>query len=145
MTADNPAQVRTPSVLPRRDRVRRRATVVALGVVAAVVVWGIAVLLGVELTVRTGGGNAPQTVGAVAVAASSLISGLLGWALLALLERRTARAAAIWTAVAAAVLLFSMIGPVAADAATSVKVVLVLLHLAVAAVVIPGLRRTARA
>ena len=145
MTVNAPAQAPPFGARPRRDQLRRRALAVALAVVAAVLVWGLAALvLGIDLTVGTGSGDAKQTVGAAAVAGSSLVAGLLGWALLALLERRTARAHTIWTAAATAVLLLSLGGPVAADADTSVKAVLVLLHLAVAAVLIPALRRTAR-
>ncbi|HZJ05567.1 MAG TPA: DUF6069 family protein [Nocardioidaceae bacterium] len=92
-------------------RVRTRAFSVASAALASLAVWTIAVpLLGIDLFVRPGGGS-PQTVGAGTVVAVSLIASLLGWALLALLERRTSRARAIWTGAAVAALLLSLGGP----------------------------------
>ncbi len=125
----------------RRVRTRVRALAVACAPLVALGVWTVAVpLLGADLPVRPGGGS-PQMVGAGAVAAASLITALVGWALLALLEHRTARARPVWTAVALAVLLLSLGGPLTAGTTTASKAVLVLMHLTVGAVLIPALRR----
>jgi hypothetical protein len=125
-----------------RRRARGRAVVVAGAVAAALGVWLVAVpLLGVDLQVQPNGGRA-QAVGVGEVVVASLAAALLGWALLALLERRTARALTLWTSAAVAVLLLSLGAPLTAARTASAAIVLVALHLTVAAVVIVGLRRT---
>ncbi len=125
-------------------QLRRRAFAVTAAVLAALVVWSVAVpLLGVDLTVRPTPGNTAQTIGPAFVLAVSLLASLLGWGLLAGLERRTHRAGTIWTITAGVVLLGSLTGPLTAAVTTAAAVALVLLHLSVAAVLIPLLRRTA--
>ena len=138
-SSDDTAPARTAGA-PRRAG--ERALVVVGAVAAPLGVWLVAVpLLGVDLQVRPNGGAA-QTVGAGAVAAAGLTAALLGRALLALLERRTTRARTVWTAVAVTVLLLSLAGPVTGARTASAAAVLLALHLAVAAVLIVGLRRT---
>jgi hypothetical protein len=64
---------------------------------------------------------------------------LLGWGALALLERVTRHARTVWTGLAVAVLAVSFV-PIAVEKATAdTKIVLVLIHLVVAAVLIPML------
>jgi hypothetical protein len=107
---------------------------------AALVVWALAVpVAGTTLTVRMGGGA--QTVGPVAVAVASLVAGLVGWALLAVLERSAARPGRIWTTTALAVLALSLTGPLGSAVGAAAALVLILLHLVVAAVLVPGLVR----
>jgi predicted permease len=124
---------------------RTRALGVGGAVVAAVAVWVVAVpLLGLHLTVRFGNA-APESVGVDFVVGASLIGSLLGWGLLAVLERRTARARTIWTAAAVAVLLVSVSLPLSAGTTASTKVALAMMHVAVGAVLITTLRsRSAR-
>jgi hypothetical protein len=132
----------TTGTAPARLRPRGRAVVAAAAVAAALGVWLVAVpLLGVDLQVQPNGGPA-QAVGAGQVVAASLTAALLGWAVLALLERRTARALTVWTLGAVAVLLLSLAAPLTAARTASAGIVLVTLHLTVAAVLIVGLRRT---
>ena len=120
---------------------RRRLLVVVTGAGAAALIWTAAVpLLGVQLLVRFGSG-APQTVGLGFVLAGSLMAPLLGWALLAVFERHTHRAGALWTRIAVAALLASFALPLVAGASTSSKISLLLMHIAVGSVVITGLRR----
>jgi predicted permease len=122
------------------SRTWNRAFGVGAAVLASAAVWVIAVpLLGVHLLIRFGSG-APQTVGAGYVVGATLIASLAGWGLLALLERRTARARSIWTVAAVVVLLVSLALPLAAGTTTASKSVLALMHIAVAAVLIPVLR-----
>ena len=117
-----------------------RALSVGGAVIAAVAVWIIAVpLLGLHLIVRFGNGS-PQSVGVDFVVGASLIASLLGWGLLVMLERRTSRARTIWTVTAIAVLLVSLSLPLSAGTTASTKAVLVVMHVAAAAVLIPGLR-----
>jgi hypothetical protein len=120
--------------------VRTRALGVAGAVIAAVAVWVVEVpILGLHLNIRFGSGAA-QTIGIGFVVGATFFASLLGWGLLAMLERRTARALPIWTAVAVVVLLVSLSLPLIAGIATSTKVALVAMHLAAAAVLIPILR-----
>lgn len=128
------ASPRTASLL------RIRALGVAGAVVAAVAVWVIEVpLLGLHLNIRFGSGPA-QTIAIGFVVAATLFASLLGWALLAILERRTPRARTIWPAIAVVVLVASLSLPLYAGIAGSTKVALVVMHLAAAAVLITALR-----
>lgn len=127
---------------PQSDHAGRiRALGVAGAVLAAVAVWAIAVpLLGNQLTIRFGTGAA-QDIGLGYVVGASLVASLAAWGLLALLERRTARARRIWTGVAAVVLVVSLSLPLTAGTTPSATTALALMHVAVAAVLIPTLRR----
>lgn len=129
---------------PAGWRRRARGVAVAGATLAAVLIWLVAdPLLGEDLVVRQSGQEA-RDLGLGAIVTFSLAPSLAGWALLALLERLTARARAIWTAVASAVLVLSF-GPVLGVEATgTAKLTLALLHLAVGAVLIPIFWRTAR-
>lgn len=86
-----------------------------------------------------------REVTAGAVVASSLGAALAAWALLAVLERHTSRARAVWTAVALGVLAASLVPPVTAGVGPASKAALALMHVAVAAALIPLLRRTSAA
>ncbi|MEW1754595.1 DUF6069 family protein [Streptomyces angustmyceticus] len=116
-----------------------------LGTVAAtLVVWVIAtVLLGVTLDARMKPGAAVQHIGPAAVVLASLVVGLAAWALLALLERLTARARRVWTVVAVVVLVLSLIAPLQSGVTTGAKVTLLCMHLVAAAVLVPALARPA--
>lgn len=124
-------------------RIRQRVLTVAAAAVAAVLAWLIAVpIVGIDLLVRPGGGAAQQ-VGLGSVVAVSLLASLLGWGLLALLERLVSRRAlTAWTVVAVVVLMLSLSGPLTAATNAAVAIALVLMHLVVGAVLIMGLRRT---
>src|SRR5215218_554784 len=90
----------------------RRAAAVVGAAVAAVLLWVVAVPLGgFELEVDMGGET--ESIGLRDVLIVALGSGMLGWALLALLEWRVRRAVAIWTAVALVVTGLSLLGPLA--------------------------------
>ena len=141
----------TPAITPARPapaphRARRRGLVAAGAVAAALGGWLVAVpLLGIDLAVQPAAGTTPsgtQTVGVGAVLAASLTAALLGWALLAVLERWTTRARTTWTVVAAVVLVLSLAGPVIGARTTPAAVALVALHLVVGSVLILGLPRT---
>ncbi|MBP2352284.1 putative permease [Kribbella aluminosa] len=109
--------------------------------VAALVDWILLVPLGgLTLTARQGG---VQHIGAPAVVISTAVVSLLGWALLAILERRTPRARTSWTVVATIVCVTSLGSPLANGIGLGAKLGLASLHLVVGAIVILGLRRTA--
>ena len=121
------------------------ASLRALGAVgataAAVVVWAIAVPgLGTHLLIRFGSGT-PQTVTGGLVAGAALLASLCGWGLLTVLERRTRHARAIWTAAAVTVTAASLSLPLIAGTTAATAAALSLMHLAVAGVLIPALRR----
>lgn len=132
-----------PAVVPRPARRRARALAVAAATAGALAVWLVAVpLAGVDLVARTGGTD--QTVGPVPVAVTTVLVGLAAWALLALLERLTRRARPIWTGLALAVLLVSMLGPLTGGVGAAAKLSLATMHVAIAVVLIPMLFFSAR-
>ena len=143
MTTSAPAPTAVPRERRGRVAVRPAALAVAGGVAAATAGWLVAVpLLGVDL--RAGAPGADRPVGVAAVVGAAAAAGLLGWALLAVLVRGVARATTVWRAVALVVLLLSIGGPVAMGAGTASVVVLLALHVAVAAVLVPLLPRAVR-
>jgi len=109
---------------------------------AAVAIWIVATLAGADLTVSFGPGQPIQKITVVNVIVTALVASLAGWGLLALLRRFATNARAIWTAIAIIFALLSLGGPLSAIASAGTKVSLVAMHLAVATVVIAGLRRT---
>jgi hypothetical protein len=123
-------------------RVSHRALTVAAAILAAAVVWFVAVpVAGLDLLVRPGGG-ATQHVGIGSVLTVSLLAALLGWGLLTLLERLLpAHARTVWTVVAVTVLVLSLAGPLTGGTTAAVTVTLSLMHVAVGAALILGLRR----
>ena len=130
---------RTRAVTPAecaRIRRRTRALAVAAATGATFTVWAIAApVAGVDLTVDTGSGA--TTVTAAAVVTATVIAGLAAWASLALVERITRRAAAVWTWTACAVLLLSLLGPIGSAVGAGTTVALVAMHVAAGAVLIP--------
>ncbi|MFI5568080.1 DUF6069 family protein [Streptomyces sp. NPDC051740] len=118
---------------------RRRLRVTALAVLAPVLVWLVTdPLLGHRL--RIVDGERTLDIGAVPVAAVALLASLSGWGLLAALERSgVRRARAIWTGVAGVVLAVSFLPFIGDGMDGGTRVSLALMHLAVAAVLVPGL------
>lgn len=137
-------QTTEPSTTASGTRQRRRGAAVTAAVLTPLLVWSIAVpLLGVDLAVRPGSDADPaRTVGPAVIAAVSLLAALLGWALLAVLEARTHRARPVWLAAAGVVLLLSLAGPLTSAVNTSAALTLVVMHVGVAAVLIPLLAAT---
>jgi len=123
----------------RNTRIRRAAAV-AGATVAALVAWTFMHVVGdIDLAVNSGGSVTHVT--GWAVAATAILVGLAGWALLALLERYTTRPRPIWIGIAVAVFLISLLGPLGGVSAAAVGS-LVALHAVVAAALIAGLSRT---
>jgi hypothetical protein len=144
---DLPQAQETLMVAPATRPWRARALAVIAAVLAALAVWLVTdPLLGVDLAAPTRPGSEElQSITPALVAGTSLVTALAGWGLLALLERFTARPRTIWTAIAVLVGLLSLAGPLSTIASTTVAngLSLALMHLAVAAVLIPGLAATA--
>ncbi|MDX3530512.1 DUF6069 family protein [Streptomyces sp. ID05-39B] len=119
---------------------KRRLTVTGLAVLAPVLVWLVAdPVLGHRLRIISD--EQSLDIGAVPVASVALLAALAGWGLLAALERFwLRRARVVWTGVAVAVLAISFL-PLTGDGMDGgTRAALALIHLAVAAVLIPGLR-----
>jgi Family of unknown function (DUF6069) len=111
----------------------RSAGIVAAASLAALVIWGLARMLGVELTV--GKGDQASLVGAGDVLVAVLVAGVAAWAVQRFLARRGA--AGWWPFVGSTALAISIVGPTwLADGAASV--VLIGMHLAVGFVLIAG-------
>jgi Family of unknown function (DUF6069) len=123
----------------------RRLTAVIAAATAAAGVWAVAgPLAGVQLMARVSAHGPAQQVGPASVVIMSLLAGLAAWALLALLERHASHPRRTWTAVAATVLAISLAGPLTAGRGIATVTALCGMHLAVGAVLILAMRRTAR-
>ena len=131
----------TTTALTVTNRRLLRAGSVAATAVATSAFWLIASAAGTDFLLSDSMGSA--TISLPVTIAFSLVFGLLGWGALALLERFTQRARTVWTVLAVVVLLLSLLPIFAEDATTATKIALVLIHTAVAAVLIPALRRHA--
>ena len=115
----------------------RSAAIVAAAALVALVIWGLARVLGVALTV--GKGDQASRVGAADVLVTVLLAGLAAWLVQRLLARRGA--AGWWPFLGSTALAISIIGPTwLADGAASV--VLIGMHLAVGLVLIAGFNRS---
>ena len=109
-----------------------------LAVLAPVLVWLVAdPVLGHRLQIVNG--EETLDIAVVPVVLAALLAALAGWGLLAALERFWARRArTVWTGVAVAVLALSFL-PLTGDGMDGgTRAALALMHLAVAAVLIPG-------
>lgn len=127
------------STIARSSRRRGRALTVGAAVLVTSTLWLAARILHIDLRVDMRNGQPPMVVELPLVITFSLVAALLGWATLALLERFTSRGRTIWRLLAAATLLLSFLPIVSVQATTGAKTVLALMHIAVAAVLIPAL------
>jgi predicted permease len=134
------------TTLPEPTHRRARATAVGAAVLAPTVIWLVTVpLLGVDLQVAQPSGRPPARITLPLVIVTALAASLAGWGVLALLERRTRQARTIWTATAVVALVGSFAPLLAPGTPTTSRVVLGLMHLTVAAILIPSLARGAPA
>ena len=135
----------TAPAVPDIKQGRSRALCAAGGALAAALAWIVEVpLLGIHLNVRFGTGHI-QVIAIGQVVGATVAASLLGWLLLALLERRTPHARPLWTVIVLAALAASLVLPLAAATTTSAAVGLIVMHLSVGAAVIPAMAHTARA
>ncbi|MEU5669267.1 DUF6069 family protein [Micromonospora sp. NPDC047753] len=118
-----------------------RAAVTVGAIVVAVVEFALLrPAAGVDLAVRSANSTRQITVAAVIVATA--VAALAGWALLAVLERRTNRSRVWWTSIAVAVLLLSLVLGPPSGVGGGAKATLALLHLSVGVILILGLPRS---
>lgn len=129
---------------PSLSRRINRGLAAAGATASALAVWAVAELaLGVDLRSPATSAQPSHDIAATHVAVAAATSSLAGWALLAVLERLTARARTVWTVIAAAVLVVSLGAPLSgAEITAADQAVLVALHITVAAVLVPALRRS---
>lgn len=130
-----------------RQRRAFRLITAAAAVAAPLGVWAVArFVLGIEIASPEFGPDQPsKVVGSLHVITTAALAAGAGWGLLAALERLMARARTTWTVIAVAVLAVSLGGPFGGEATdTASRLALLAMHLAVGAVLIPGLRASAR-
>src|SRR5215213_3888285 len=122
-----------------------RPLAVALGVLAALAVWGISELVfGIDVRQPAFGPGEPQNLTAGPIVVASLVAGLAAWLALAVLERLTRHAWAAWVTLATLVLAASLGAPLSGRGIDGgSRLVLTLLHLTVGALLIVLLARTA--
>ncbi len=134
-----------PRLMTSPERSRARLLGVAAAVLLAEAVWVLAeFVLGIRLQAPAGTGSPePVDIGPLNVAVASVVLSLVGWAGLAALERLTPHAHRVWLVVALVALAASLAMPLSGSGvSTADRAVLVLMHVAVAAVLIPILYRT---
>src|ERR1700680_4251873 len=124
---------------------RARALCAAGGALAAALAWIVEVpLLGIHLNFRFGSGHI-QTIAVGQVIGVTVAASLLGWLLLALVERRTPPARALWCTLAPGAPAPSLAPRLAVATTTSAVAGLIVMPLTVGAAVIPAMAHTARA
>jgi Family of unknown function (DUF6069) len=134
---------------PRGSLWRRptaRPIAVVLGVLTALAVWGLSELVfGINVRQPAFGPGSPQDLTAGPVVVASVVAGLAAWLTLAMLERLTHHARAAWVALATVVLAASLGAPLSGRGIDEQsRLVLVLLHLTVGALLIVLLARTSQ-
>jgi hypothetical protein len=114
---------------------KRTSGVVAVAAAAALIIWAVARLLGVDVEVELGGEI--RQVGPVDILATTIVAGLAAWVVYSFLAR-TPRTARWWPFVGSTALAISMLGPsYQSDGAAAIA--LIAMHLAVGAILIRGL------
>jgi hypothetical protein len=121
-----------------QHRVRQAAAWIATAALANGLAWVIGHLAHANYVLGTPLGDRHISLGVAVVATAA--AGIAGWGLLVLFERRTSRPRTVWTAVALAVLLSSIVPIFVLPAATPTRAALTGLHCLAAAILIPGLR-----
>jgi len=120
-----------------------RPTAVVAGTFVGTLVWAILDQAMDGLRQPGLGGHASHSLGVVVVVVASLVGGLLGWAALVLVERVLHRGRRTWLAIVSSGLVLSLGGPLSGTGVTAgERLALVLLHLTVAAIVLPLLYRS---
>lgn len=124
---------------------RRKARLVAVvgSALAATVIWALATLAMGDLNQPSFDDRGPQPLTGAVVVIAALTCGLLGWFVIAMLERVTSHPRRLWRIIAPLALLLSLAGPLSGHGVSgNVRLALVLMHLAVAAILIPLLSAT---
>lgn len=106
--------------------------------------WIVARILDVDLVVDPKNGQPAGQIALWLAVALTVAVSLLGWGTRAVLDRITRHAARVWTVLAGLVLAVSFLPLLSVGASGGTRAVLALMHIAVAAILIPvlGRRRT---
>jgi hypothetical protein len=114
---------------------KRTSVVVALAAAAALLIWAVARLLGIDVEVELGGEI--RQVGPADILVTTIVAGLAAWVAYSILAR-TPRTARWWPSLGSVAIGISTVGPfnLSHGAAT---VVLIAMHLAVGAILVSGL------
>ena len=129
MTAAITAQPVRPAIGTRHVRV----LAVATAVVSTSALYLVAKAAGTDFALTDPGKTQPHPLSLPEIAVFALVFALLGWGSLALLERFTRHAKGLWIALAATVLVLSFVPIGIEHATTDTKIMLSVIHLAVAA------------
>src|SRR5688572_23882369 len=105
-------------VAVKRSRWKRRLVVVVAATIAPLIVYLVTLAVGADVDTPELPGQAAAPVSPVLIIADGIVAGLLGWALLAILERFTRKARVIWTVIAVVVFLLSLSGPMSGTGVT---------------------------
>jgi hypothetical protein len=124
----------TPAAGLLASRPARRALGLVATVLVALLIWAIGSLAGADFWITDAMGSV--RIDLVVVTQVTLVVGLAGWAVLALLERFTRRGLAIWTALAVVVLAASYVPVFLVEATTATRIALLAVHTAVGALVV---------
>jgi hypothetical protein len=123
------------------DRRRTRAASVVAAAAATGVVFAAGRAAGTDVTITDPGAHAvPHTFVLPEIVGVTLVIGLVGWATLAVLERFTARARVIWSVLATAVVLLSLVPIWIERATTDTRVLLAVIHVVVGLALVPMVR-----
>ncbi len=131
----------TTSIRANTPSLYRGALASGGAVLVTALLWAVAHLLGVELRVDTRTGLPALAVTLPLITASTLAASLLAIATRRQLDRFTDRATTVWTRLALTVLLVSLVPLAYVQASAAAKATLAMMHLAVAAVLVPLLAR----
>jgi hypothetical protein len=107
--------------------------------VVTLAVWLLGHLAGADYWITDSQGTV--RIDALVTTQVTVVLGLVGWGVLALLERLTRYGTTVWTVLAAVVVVASMIPIVLVEATTATRFALAAVHLAVGAVLVPALVR----
>jgi Family of unknown function (DUF6069) len=128
-----------PTTAPRVRR-RQRAKGVGVAVAASGVLYLGARAVGTDFVLTDPGATASHQLILPEIIVFALVFALLCWGTLALLERVTRHAKIIWSVLAGAVLAASFIPVFLEQATVDTRVMLCLIHVAVAVALLPMLR-----
>ena len=125
-----------------RNRLRLSAIVLAL--CATHIIWAFSHwIIGIDLHVQTGSGDAARTVGSFSVVVATAVAGLAAWGVALLLERFVSRPRTVWMAISITALMISLLGALSATS-TGATIILLVMHLTAVLLLIAGFRETLR-
>lgn len=131
---------RTRPTTVARLRRRQRAQAVGVAVVASGVLYLGARAAGTDFVLTDPGATESHALILPEIVVFALVFALLGWGTLALLERVTRHGRTVWSALAGTVLAASFIPIFIERATVDTRVMLCLIHVAVALALLPMLR-----